>query len=98
MFTLSVTPRQLPQSGSQGETDCHTSVATLVRNDTFYFNTRYKEIPYAIFRWHRGFFGLCYSLGGVQASPPEPPPEPPEPEEPPLLLGMGVVRAVEAAI
>lgn len=63
----------------------------------FFIHT--QKIPYAIFRWHRGFFGLCYSLGGVQSPPPEPPPpEPPEPEEPPLLLGMGVVRAVEAAI
>ena len=33
VYPLSRLRRQLPQSGSQGETDCHTSVATLVRND-----------------------------------------------------------------
>ena len=43
---------------------------------------------------------MPYSFGGVQLPPSEPPSE--DPEEPlpelPLLLGMGVVRAVEAAM
>ena len=39
-YPLSRLRHQLPQSGSQGgtkETDCHTSVATLVRNDSVSF-------------------------------------------------------------
>ena len=84
-----------PRRGRLGKTDCdrHPSAHPFPAQPHLY-----AKIPYAIFRWHRGFFGLCYSLGGVQSPPPEPPPEPPEPEEPPLLLGMGVVRAVDSAI
>ena len=37
-------PGAAPLEGSEGKTDCHTSVATLVRNDNFYFGAMLRRI------------------------------------------------------